>query len=354
MKPVRDIRRLIMRLHIIPSAKMHRETLNDVLEAQEEIKRDNSGVTCLYIGRLIMKSKITKYSAAAVVTLAIVFVLLNPFICFQYGNIVWADIPQKVTDAETMIVKGTKIFKHPGDNGEVFVFDGLKGQFDLIKYFSKQYGFVEEGYSENNLVYRITFNLPQRQTLILLTPYKKYLKYDLKDELIQMLKNLTPVNMINLLLQNGYEELGTSIIEGVDVDGYAYHDKERFLKIFPKLVCDIKNANGKVWVEVNGQLPIKFENDFLVGKSFLTMFNDLEISEVNYLSDFNIDLDEKIFNIDTPSDYSEIALVDILPLIPTSVKASVAGAGLGIILIPTGIISWRRHNRKKRAQTQKK
>ena len=46
--------------------------------------------------RIIMESKVTRYSAAAVVALAAAFVLMSPFGTSQNGNIVLADVINKV------------------------------------------------------------------------------------------------------------------------------------------------------------------------------------------------------------------------------------------------------------------
>jgi len=49
-----------------------------------------------HIWRLIMESKITRYSAAAVIVLAMALVLLSPFGTPGNGGVVLADIQQKV------------------------------------------------------------------------------------------------------------------------------------------------------------------------------------------------------------------------------------------------------------------
>ena len=58
--------------------------------------------------RFIMESKVTKYSAAAVVALAFVLVLFNPFGGSKYGGVVLAQVQQKLAESETLIITGTK------------------------------------------------------------------------------------------------------------------------------------------------------------------------------------------------------------------------------------------------------
>ena len=302
-----------------------------------------------------MESKVTKCSAATVVTLAILFILVNPFFSFQFGNIAWGALPQKVAGTETMIIRGTKTFYDPARPDEVFEFAGIKWHFDLIKYFSKQHGLVEEGYVDGKLIYRITMNPLKKQALLIIEPYKKYMLYDAKDpKMQQFLENVIPDNLLNLCLEGGYKELGLKNIDGVDVEGLECKNAEQFVNIFPEALFDLKSANATIWLGVEGQLPVQVEGDMVVGKCVMTMFHNLNLHEYNVLGDYNIELDDAIFDTGIPDGYTELTISDILSLVPSDIKVGAIGAGLSIILIPTGIISWRKHNRKKKVQIQNK
>ncbi|MHC4071417.1 MAG: hypothetical protein ACYTGS_05190 [Planctomycetota bacterium] len=295
------------------------------------------------IWRLIMESKITRYSAAAAVALATALVLLSPFGTSKIGGVVLADVQQKVAGIETMIIRGTKTFTHPGENGDVFEFDGFKGEFDLVKYLSTQHGLVEEGYVGENLIYRFTFNRPKRQTLLVLPPWKKYGTFTSTDKQMQLLENLTPKGIVNLLLGGDCEKLGRDTINGVEVEVFEFQDTEPFKGIMPKAIFDIQSLKGKVWIGIKEQMPVRVEGDFVIGKSFMSMFQDLNLHEVNTLGQFNVELDKDIFDISPPEGYTELTLSDILPLIP--IEAKVGAAGLG--LVPVGFVFWKRRRRKK-------
>ena len=116
---------------------------------------------------------------------------------------------------------------------------------------------------------------------------------------------------------------------------------------------DIQDYKGKVWIGVKDQLPIQLEGDLILGKSFMTMFNDLNLNEVVVLDEYNVKLDESFFGLNAPEGYDELTISDIFDLIPTSVKAGAAGAGLGFILIPVGFVSFRKRRRKKMLRMQK-
>ena len=297
--------------------------------------------------RFIMESKVTKYSAAAVVALAIMLVLLSPFGKPGNDGIVLADVQQKVAGIETMIIRGTKTFTRPGEDGDIFEFDGIKCQFDLVKYLSIKHGLVEEGYVEDKLIYRITFNHPKRQTLVVLPPWKKYVTSASTDKQMQLLENLTPKGIVNLLMAGDYKELGRDSINGVEVEVFEFQDPVTFKELAPKAFFDVQNIKGKVWIGIKEQLPVRVEGDFVIGKCLMSMFHDLNLREVNTFGEYNVELDEEIFDIKPPEGYTELTLSDILSLIPAEAKAGLVGLCVSSCIIPAGFIVWKRQRKKK-------
>ncbi len=290
-----------------------------------------------------MESKITRYSAAAVIALAMTLVLFGPFWAPGNGNVVLADVQQNVDEIETLIIRGTKTFTRPGEPGSVLEFNGMKWEFDLVKYFSQQHGLVEEGYIGDKLIYRFTFNRPKRQTLLILPLYKKYGIFASTDKQMLLLENGTPKGIINLLMAGDYKELGRENINGVEAEVFEYQDPGTFKELLPKVIADIQNIKGKVWIAIKEQIPVRVEGDLAIGKSFMTMFQELNLHEVNTFGDYNIELDEDIFDTNPPEGYTEITLSDILPFIPIEAKAGFAGLGIA----PAGLIFWKKRRRKR-------
>jgi len=305
----------------------------------------NAKTSVQNLWRFIMESKVTKYSAAAVIVLAMTLVLLSPFSMPGNGGVVLANVQQNVAGIETMIIRGTKTVTRPGELDNIVKFDGMKCEFDLVKYFSQQYGLVEEGYIGDKLFYRFTFNRPKRQTLLLLPTYKKYGTFTSTDKQMQLLENGTPKGIIKLLMMGGYRKLGRDNINGAEVEVFEFQDTESFKGILPKTIMDIKNVHGKVWIGIEAQMPILIEGDIDIGKSFMSLFQELNLHEVNTFHDYNIELDESIFDINPPEGYTELTLSDLLPFIPVEAKAGIAGLGIA----PIGFVFWRRRRRKRAA-----
>ena len=289
-----------------------------------------------------MESKITRYSAAAVVALATTIVLLSPFGTPGSGGIVLADVQQKIAEIDTMIMRGQKTLLRPGEDGEVFEFDGVKAEVDVVKYHSKQYGYVEEGYAGGSLFYRATFNLPKRQTLLVFPTYKKYVTFPSTDKQAQLLETLPPSGIVDLLVGSNYKELGRDNIDGVEAQCFEFQTIESLKNLLPKPVLHMRDFKGKIWIGIEEQLPVRLEAELSIGKSLMTMFNDLILHEVNVLDEYNIAIDEGIFDSEPPEGYTEITLSDILRFIPMEAKAGVVGLGI----IPPGFVFWKRRRRK--------
>jgi len=151
--------------------------------------------------RCIMESKVTRYSAAAVVALAVTLVLLGPFAGPKHGGVLLADVQKRIAETDTMVFRGQKVFSCVTDPNISF-------KFDVVKYMSRAYGHTEEGYLGDKAAYRITFNLQRKETIIVLPMWKKCLIFPCTDEQIKIIERGNPTGFIDFLLQTDCEELG--------------------------------------------------------------------------------------------------------------------------------------------------
>jgi len=282
--------------------------------------------------RCIMESKVTRYSAA-VVALAMGLVLMNPFGASRHGGVLLADVQKRIAETDTMVLRGQKIFSCVADPNISF-------KFDVVKYMSRAYGHTEEGYLGDKPVYRITFNLQRKQTIIVLPIWKKCLIFPCTDEQTRIVERLSPTGLIDLFLQFDYKELGADNIDGIEVEGFELENLKPMENILPKFLFDIQQGKATVWVGVKELLPIRIEGDMLIGKSLMTAFTELRLHEFCILEKYNIQLDEKIFNTDIPEGYTETKLTDFIPL-----KAGLAGLGAGAV--PIGLVVWCKKHKKR-------
>lgn len=308
--------------------------LSDASAAMRQTHTDNQRVACIHVWRKIMESKMTRYSAAAVVAVAAALVLMNPFGTSRQG-VILAAVQQKMSQVDTMILKGEKIFTSVDD-------PNISYRIDVIKYISRQYGYVEEGRLNGSMVYRITMNTPEKQNIMAFPLWKKCLRRACTEEQIQIMEKLTPYGVVSLLLQTNHKKLGPGNIDGIDVEGFELPDMELVKKGVPKWLLDIQQGTVTVWVTTTDLLPIRIESDMLVGNTFTTLLMDWRLHEVNTLDTYNIELSPELFNTEIPEGYTEWKLTDVIP-----VKLSLAG----LSMLPVGCIALRRVKRNRAVRT---
>jgi hypothetical protein len=306
--------------------------VRDASAAMSQAHNDNQRATRIPVWRKIMESKVTRYSAAAVVALAAALVLMNPFGTSKHGGVALAAVQERVAQIDTMVLRGEKVVSCVAEPNLVF-------RFDVVQYFSRQYGTMEEGRMNGALAYRVVANLREKQFMVLLPLWKKCLRRPCTEEQIKILEKLSPTGMMDVLLQTEYRELGPTQINGIAAEGFEF-DVKPLQDIVPKYLIDIQEGTGTFWVGTDELLLIRVEGDLLIGKSPMTLFTDLRLHEIENLESYDVELDESLFSTAIPEGYTEFKLTDFIP-------RKLALAGLGIV--PVGCVAWRKTRRRKAA-----
>lgn len=328
----------VHRSNIRPSADLESNVLINASEAREKssmVKQFKFNVW-----RTIMESKVTRYSAAAVITLAALLVLLNPFGTSKNGGIVWADVVEKVRQMPTAIHKEKCIFWETGKEEPVL-------EADVMMYASDEYGWVEHVFDEKGMLLARVYFLKETQQFIIVVPTeKKYGKLSLpEDWLNRMTQMLTTHGLVDFFTSNHYTKLGRTTFENFDVEGFEISqniDPNSLPIPEPlRLVFPARDMVARLWIDVNTSLPVGFEVKFDTDRGLLTGFKKLHCEFKAYDIQWNAELPEGIFDPNIPDDYTEFKVSDF---IPTEAKAGLVGMGI----IPAGLILWIKRRRKTR------
>jgi len=308
--------------------------LSDASAAMRQTRTNNQRVARIGMWRKIMENRMTKYSAAAVVALAAALILMSPFGASKHGGVALAAVQKRVANLDTMVLRGQKVFSLLDDPNKYMA-------FDVVKYFSREYGIVEEGYRDGVPMYRIVMNRVQKQSLAVFHLWKKYAKYAATDEQIGLMEQLAPAGMIDLLLQNEHRKLGPRVIDGMDAEGFELDGLESIEGILPKWLFDIQQGKATAWIAKGELLPIRFEGDMRIGKSLATLFRDIRLQETAALESYDVELDPNLFDTNVPEGYDKFGFTDFIPG-----KLRLAGAGV----LPAGAIVWTLLRRRKTAR----
>lgn len=125
MRPAKDTERHIRNVYadelkITTSAELDERVLNNVMETLDELEKKESAVTEPNVWRSIMKSRIAKLAAAAVVILAVTF---GTFQFIGTSSLAWADVVEPLLNARTAVLD---IIVGPGD-GQIVIHDEIMG-----------------------------------------------------------------------------------------------------------------------------------------------------------------------------------------------------------------------------------
>jgi hypothetical protein len=287
--------------------------------------------------RIIMESKVTKYSAAAVVALAATLVLLNPFGTSKNGGIVWAEVVNKVHKMPTTIHKEKCVFWEIGKEKPIL-------EADVITYASDEHGWVEYVFDEKGTLLAHVYFLKETHQFIIMLPIdKKYMKLSLpEDWLHRMTGILTPYGLVDFFTSDHYTKLGRSKFDNFDVEGFEItentHPNPLPVPEPLKLVFPAKDMVARLWIDVDTSLPVGFEVEFNTDRGLFTGFKKLHCKFKAFDIQWNAELPEGIFEPNIPGDYTEFKVTDF---ISPEAKAGLLGIGL----IPVGFVIWK--SRKK-------
>jgi len=289
------------------------------------------------IWRAIMESKATKYSAAAVITLAAALILLGPFGTSRNGGVVLADVAQKVSQMGNSVLTGHRTIWYQGQEEPC-----LKA--DAIAYVSSQHGYMEQQWDvDGNLTHRAYFLKEPRRFVLVIPPEKRYLEVPVSEDIFDRLTTvLTPSGMLAHITSSPHTELGRRRSDGLEAEGFETSDHQLFaVPGALRLLLAVDSVTARLWIDVDSSLPAKIDIDFTTRRNVLAGFKKLRAEFRVQDIQWNAELPEGIFDPNIPDDYTRIDLESVA-------KDNAAWLGLGALPIIGLVIHRRRHRQSLR------
>jgi hypothetical protein len=288
-----------------------------------------------------MESKITRYSAAAVIILAAALVLFSPFGTSNNGNIVLADVVERVSEMSTIIIMEEYLFWEMDDDENIL--EANPDKLDVIKYVSEEYGVVFDVFNEDGLLAQVYFLNKTEQFIFVGHTLKKYLKVPMVGDIFDRIAaTVTPRGMVEYFISGHYTELGRAKLNNFNVGGFETDDPnvlfplpEPLRSFFP-----VNHIVGRIWIDVETSLPVSVEAELYTDRGLFTGLNKLYGEWKSYDFQWNSELPEGIFEPNIPDDYTGFKVTD---LIPPEAKAGLAG----MVAIPAGFVLWKKRRAMK-------
>jgi hypothetical protein len=214
------------------------------------------------LGRIIMKSPLTRLAVAAAVIVACVIGL--SLWRTTGSGIALADVLARVEKAKAVRYKSTvqSSKKVTGeDPNKPYNFGGHSTLLISREYGQKWDTEPDPNSGESRFE---AYVLPAKRTLIFIwAKEKKYRRTEFDDRWAEQwqMKN-DPATLVKRILKFKYESLGRSTIDGIEVEGFRITDPNYGISI-NRGESEIQ-ADQKVWVDVKTRLPVRFDNAYIL------------------------------------------------------------------------------------------
>jgi len=253
----------------------------------------------------IMKSKITKLAAAAVILIGVLVLFLFNF---GPGSIALADVYAKVQQAQAFMYRMNATMTN----------NKVQTEMEVTFIISNQYGVKMESavhMTDPNLtVHQQIYVIPNEKTMMVISPDSKmYQLMKIRDntdntgEPFERMKGLSDLREIfKELMTQQYTDLGCSEIDGITVQGFLITDQYH-------ISDEAGESTTTLWVDVDTWLPVKYELN--------TTHGEEESHIVMDQFRWDISVDANVFEYVIPDDYKEMGKAGTATAIdPNSIK----------------------------------
>ena len=297
MKPANNIYKLIKKLQVEPGAEMDRrvhERITRALGRWEKTKRTYSADVKPSIGRIVMKSRLIKLAAVAVIIIACSTSLI---LWRSTGSgIALADVLTRIEQVTDYMyqIRSTMTYQQTTTD---LISTVLISQENGIKITTKT---IDS--NNNEIDSGDTYLLPKMNSIIFVVHEKKMyvrLKFDgMKLEYYKEEYN-DPRIIVKQILSCSHTSLGQSVIDGIEVEGFHTTDlayEGGFMGQADFIEGRPEKVDVKLWVDVNTFMPVRFEEDIVTKEGLST-------HEISYDFQWNVAVNEDDFTPIIPQGY---------------------------------------------------
>jgi hypothetical protein len=283
MKPADDLEKTIRNdLNFAARADLHDRILDDVLNAQEKTRRGHSVITWPNLRRQIMKNPIAKLITAAVIIVLAVLGLFEFFDAENKAGVVWAEVAEKVQASRGMIFRSQDSYKDTHDY--------------TMQYLSSTHSRLDS-YKANEIVQTIYDDFNTKTVILVdhLPSHKSYVKMTF-EQMKQSDFLTNPKSVVKRFLAHEHTKLGQRIVEGVLCEGIETTDPT-----FDEAPVPTDSVMARIWVSVETGYPVKYEYEIVRNNG------EIRLGGVADQFQWDVELDESIFEPNIPPDYIDIS-----------------------------------------------
>jgi outer membrane lipoprotein-sorting protein len=246
------------------------------------------------IWRIIMRSRIIKLAAAAVIVIG-VFGVINLFVGTG-TSVALADVLQRIEQAQAFVYKMKMNMTGNMQPGMLTDEHQMEGTVTIsteygMKMDMTMFSFKRTGQNMRQIMY----TLPKEKKIYMIMPeQKQYIQMEFDESMLARIKKQSndPREMLKQILNSKYTDIGKSVIDGIEVEGFETTDPA----IAGGMMEDVKVT---LWVDRNTELPVQEEIYYKVNEQM-----EMEGELYDFQWDAQVNADE--FKPVIPEDYTTI------------------------------------------------
>jgi outer membrane lipoprotein-sorting protein len=247
VRSAENIEKIIKNLYmeIDTNTKTDRTILDELLKAQKRSKRTRTALAGPNIGRVIMKSPITRIAAAAVILIAC---LTGVFLLRSTGSgIALADVVERIEQVKACrcrmdaTIKMQDTDEKPISQATLLIADAFGSKMIID---------VNHPLIGQSIVQEIYVLLPENTITTLMPNEKKYSELEFDEARFDSWRQQSdPRTLIKRILEFEHTNLGRSTINGLEVEGFQTTDPSG----------PMGQAETKIWIDVVTKFPVRME-----------------------------------------------------------------------------------------------
>ncbi len=289
MRSTENIEKVVRNLDlgIDTGSQKDQAVLVELLEAQQKTRKTRTASAVPNIERTIMKSPITKLAAAAAVIAVAVLGLFEFVRTDGTSGVVWADVAQNVQASRGVIFRVRNTATGSQSAGPDYT----------MNYLSSTHSRRADSYKGDQITQTIYSDF-NTKTVILVDPsHKSYVNMTFEN--MGQRDFLTdPKRIVQMFLSCEHREIGRKTVEGVICEGIETTDPT-FDDSEPGYTTD--SVMARIWVSVETGYPVQVEIEIVRNNG------KIRIGAVADQFQWDVELDEKMFEPNIPADYTDIS-----------------------------------------------
>jgi hypothetical protein len=278
---------------------MDERILSDAFTNMRKAVVDNQQARRDSIWRIIMRSKVTKLSSAALIMVAVTMAVMHFGSSVDRNSVVFADVLRSIQEASSAEWREQRTMSCGGHEIDFL-------NTDVVRRFSSKYGSTEEMYSKDGWLLHHVYWLTQEGARIEVAPlFRQYKRTELTEAERRVWSQVNIEAAIEKFVKLAKpKKLGRKKIDGVETEGFEFKDSKiagAFVPVsFDSLVV-------RLWVDVETSLPIRYEADLVISDRHITFFTAgkaVEVKVVGHEFQWNVEFEPGTFEPNIPPYYT--------------------------------------------------